>query len=79
MKVYVVEDSDAVRERLITMVSEIGPLEVVGQARSFREALDGIARHQPDMVLLASPFRTAPASTCWRGSRPSGRRHMSSW
>ena len=52
MKVFVVEDSAAVRERLIEMIREIEDIEVVGEAATYDAAVDGIMSTQPDVAVL---------------------------
>jgi len=52
MKVFVVEDSLAVRERLIEMIREVEDVEVVGEAGSYGEAVGAIARTAPDVAIL---------------------------
>lgn len=52
MKIFLVEDSKAVRERLLAMIAEIGGMEVVGQSDNASDAVNGILRSQPDVVLL---------------------------
>jgi DNA-binding NarL/FixJ family response regulator len=52
MKVYVVEDSAAVRERLIEMIREIEDIEVVGEAGTFEAAVNGILNTRPDLAVL---------------------------
>ncbi len=52
MKVFVVEDSAAVRERLIEMIREIEDVEVVGEADTFDTAVDGIMNTRPDVAVL---------------------------
>jgi DNA-binding NarL/FixJ family response regulator len=52
MKVYVVEDSAAVRERLVEMIREVEDVEVVGEAETYGEAVSGIARTAPDVAIL---------------------------
>jgi DNA-binding NarL/FixJ family response regulator len=52
MKIFVVEDSLPVRERLVEMISEIEGCAVVGEAASFQEAVEGIARTRPDVAIL---------------------------
>lgn len=52
MRVFVVEDSAPVRERLIEMIDEIDGFEVVGQAVTFQEAILGITRTRPDIAIL---------------------------
>ena len=52
LKVYVVDDSELVRERLIDMVSEIEEVEVVGETGDLREAEASIGQLRPDAVVL---------------------------
>jgi len=52
MKVYVVEDSAAVRERLVEMIRGLKDMEVVGEAVSFGEAVAGITSTLPDVAIL---------------------------
>ncbi|MCA1554312.1 MAG: response regulator transcription factor, partial [Chloroflexi bacterium] len=52
MKVFVADDSSAVRTRVIRMLSEVKGVEVVGQAGDAPEALDEIRSIKPDAVIL---------------------------
>jgi len=52
MKVFVVEDSAAVRERLVEMVQEVEDAQVVGEAGTYGNAVAGIARTVPDVAIL---------------------------
>src|SRR5688572_28503887 len=52
MKVFVVEDSAAVRERLVEMVRDLEDIEVVGEADSFGDAIVGIRDTMPDVAIL---------------------------
>lgn len=52
MKVFVVEDSAAVRERLLEMIREIDDIEVVGEAETFDAAVSGILDTRPDVAVL---------------------------
>ena len=52
MKVFVVEDSAAVRERLIEMIREIEDIEVVGEADTYDAAVSGILSTRPDVAVL---------------------------
>jgi DNA-binding NarL/FixJ family response regulator len=52
MKVFVVEDSAAVRERLVEMIREVEDIEVVGEAETFRDAVAGIKGTLPDVAIL---------------------------
>jgi DNA-binding NarL/FixJ family response regulator len=52
LKVYVVEDSPAVRETLYAMLSDIPGVKVIGYAADEAAAIEGIALLLPDVVIL---------------------------
>lgn len=52
MKVFVVEDSDAICERIVRMVTDINGVRVVGTADKVSTALLGIKKYEPDVVIL---------------------------
>jgi two-component system response regulator DevR len=52
MKIFLVEDSAVVRERLVAMVSELCGAEIVGYAEDARRATEYIVAIQPDVMLL---------------------------
>jgi len=52
MKVFVVEDSAAVRERLVEMIREVEDMEVVGEAGTYDKAVAGIMNTLPDVAIL---------------------------
>lgn len=52
MNVYIVDDSMILRERLVSMLSDLDGLRIVGQASETREAMEGIQRLKPDVVIL---------------------------
>jgi DNA-binding NarL/FixJ family response regulator len=52
MKVFLVEDSPAVLERLVEIVLDVGGTEVVGKAGSFDAAVAGITTTCPDVAIL---------------------------
>jgi DNA-binding NarL/FixJ family response regulator len=52
MNVYVVEDSDAICERIVRMVKEIKNTNVVGTADMVCRAIRGIEKYLPDVVIL---------------------------
>ena len=52
MKVYVVDDSPLVRERLVSLLSEVAGVDVVGSADNAEEGIAGIAMKQPDVAIL---------------------------
>lgn len=51
-RVYIVDDSAAIRARLNEMLAGMDRVRVVGEAASAREAVAGILRSRPDSVLL---------------------------
>jgi DNA-binding NarL/FixJ family response regulator len=52
MKLFIVDDSAVVRERLIAMLSEIRGVEITGQAEEPQEAIEAIRKSKPDTVIL---------------------------
>jgi len=50
--VYIVDDSQAVRERLIGMISEVEGTTLAGASGDPREAVGAIRRLHPDAVIL---------------------------
>jgi len=51
-RVFIVEDSPAIRVRLAAMLGEIPGVTVVGEAETPSSAVDGILRTRPDSVVL---------------------------
>ncbi len=51
-RVYVVDDSDFVRERVIEMLSELEEVEIVGGTGDPLEAVAAIGEMVPDAVIL---------------------------
>lgn len=52
MRVFVVEDSLAVRERLVEIINEIKGVSVIGEAATYAEAVSGIRRTQPHVGIF---------------------------
>jgi DNA-binding NarL/FixJ family response regulator len=52
MKVFIVDDSALVRERLIGMLSEISEIEIAGQAQNVQEAVESIRKCKPDAAII---------------------------
>lgn len=52
MKVFVVEDSDAICERIVRMINDVSNVQVVGTADKVSTALLGIKKYEPDVVIL---------------------------
>ena len=51
-KVFIVDDSPVVRERLVTLLSDLPSVEIVGQAEIAFEAISATRRLKPDVMLL---------------------------
>jgi len=51
-KIYIVDDSTVIRERLKEMLAEISGVHLIGQTGDPMEALNDIRRYQPDAVIL---------------------------
>jgi DNA-binding NarL/FixJ family response regulator len=52
VKVLVVDDSEAIRERLVEMVRELPGAEIVGPAEDGEQALELVRKHLPDGIIL---------------------------
>ena len=52
LRVFIVDDSAVIRERLETMLSELKGIEIIGQAKSSTEAEEAIPKLKPDVVIL---------------------------
>ena len=52
MKVFIVDDSALVRERIIAMISEHPGIEITGQAENALEGINSILKQKPDVVIL---------------------------
>jgi DNA-binding NarL/FixJ family response regulator len=51
-KVFIVDDSPIVRERLISLLSELPGVDIVGEAETAFEAIQSIRRLRPAVVIL---------------------------
>lgn len=69
MKVYVVEDSPVVQERLIAILHEIPGVEIVGVADDSATALSAIPRLRPDAVVLDIRLRSGNGIDVLKGIR----------
>lgn len=52
MRVLIVDDSAVVVKRLVTLLSELEEVEIVGEAQTCGEANERIRQLQPDVVIL---------------------------
>ncbi len=52
MRIYIVDDSDLLRERIIAQLSEIPNIQFVGQAEALDGTLTKIHDANPDVVIL---------------------------
>jgi DNA-binding NarL/FixJ family response regulator len=52
LTVYIVDDSEVMRERLAESVADTASVEIVGQSGDPFEALDSIEKSHPDVVIL---------------------------
>jgi DNA-binding NarL/FixJ family response regulator len=52
MKVFIADDSQVMRERIIEMLSELPEIEIIGQAQDGIEATNLIEKLNPDVVIL---------------------------
>ncbi len=52
MKVLVVDDSAILRERLVSMISELPEVKVISQAQDASQALNSVQKLNPDVVIL---------------------------
>ena len=52
MRVFIVDDSDVVRERLSSLLLRIPGVEIVGEADTAIEAIEAVRIKKPDLVIL---------------------------
>jgi DNA-binding NarL/FixJ family response regulator len=52
VKVFIVEDSIVVRERIVNLLSELKEVEIIGYAREALDAAISINKLKPDVVIL---------------------------
>jgi len=52
MRLLIVDDSEIVRERLKTMLSEVPMMETIGQAKDQKEAIELVGKLNPDVVIV---------------------------
>jgi DNA-binding NarL/FixJ family response regulator len=56
VKVFIAEDADHVRQRIIKMLSPIANIRVVGEGQGVAESISLIRKQNPDIVLLDIRF-----------------------
>ena len=52
MRLFIADDSEILRERLVEILSEIESVEIVGQEGDTFKAVEAIERLKPDLVIL---------------------------
>ena len=52
IKALIVDDEPLARDRIREMLKEHPEIEVIGEARNGREAIDSVVNHNPDLVFL---------------------------
>ena len=52
MRLFIVDDSDILRSRIIESLSDIKGVSIVGEARNAREAIEAAEQLDPDAVIL---------------------------
>ena len=57
--VFIVDDSDSIRQRLVAMLESMADVAIVGEARTAAEAIEGILATRPDSVLLDLNLETS--------------------
>lgn len=69
-KVFIAEDFLPVRRRLTELLTELDGVEVVGEAESPTEAIDGILGTRPDWVILDYQLRGGTGVDVLRAVHP---------
>ena len=52
IKIFIADDSLNVRNGLAALLSQIEGIEIIGEAKEVREAIESIRRLKPDVVIL---------------------------
>ncbi len=52
MKVFLVDDSEVMRQRLKRLLADVPEVQVIGEAGRAQEATDAIREEKPDVILL---------------------------
>jgi len=70
MQVFIVEDSEAVRNRLIAMVESVPGAQIVGHASDAKSAVNNILATNPDLVVLDITLATGTGFDVLRAVHP---------
>jgi len=52
MRLFIADDSETIRTYLVTRLSKLDGIEIVGEAEESQEAVEAIERLKPDVVIL---------------------------
>jgi DNA-binding NarL/FixJ family response regulator len=52
LSIFIVDDSEIVRDRLTSLLSEMDSVKIIGYAEKPIEATESILRYQPDVIIL---------------------------
>ena len=52
MRLFIADDSEILRSRLVDLVSEIQGIDIVGEAKNCKDALKAVEILNPDVVIL---------------------------
>lgn len=70
ISVYVVDDSEPIRQRIVTMLSTMPRVRVVGESGNAQQAIDEILNLEPDFVLLDLNLGTSSGMDVLRAVHP---------
>ncbi len=56
IKLFIADDSSVIRERLVSLINELGRFDVVGVAKTVQEAINGVDKLMPDVLILDMPM-----------------------
>ena len=64
LKVYVVDDSALLRQRLVGLLAELDRVEVIGEAEDRDQAIIEVTKLKPHVVILDIQLREGNGSKC---------------
>jgi DNA-binding NarL/FixJ family response regulator len=70
MRVFIVEDSAALRERLSRIISSLQNVEVIGSADNARDSISKIREMKPDTVILDIRLNSSTGYDVLRSVKP---------